>query len=406
MRHYGIPASPATRRAVPRGIARSGPAVLSYGFRPFFLLAGLAGLLNMAVWIGALSGRFFIGGPEGPIAWHGHEMLFGYATAALSGFILTAVPNWTGRLPVSGPALLGLVLLWLAGRILMALPATAGSTLAVVLDSLFLPTFALVIAREVIAGRNRQSLRVVAGISGLAALNLAFHLWVGLDWDVAPVLRGTVALYVTLVALIGGRIIPSFTRNYLAKRGASRLPRPRGTLDSLAVGATLFAGIVWVLFPDGAVSATIFAVTAMVNAVRMARWRGLQTVSEPLVLVLHAAYGFVCAGFAGIAAAALGLIAPAAALHVMTVGVIGVSTMAVMTRASRGHTGRRLEASWATSTAYVCLIFAAAVRPAAEMLPELYHPILEISGGAWMLAFSLYLIEYSPILLRPSLGHR
>lgn len=398
MRHFGIPASPAVRRPVPRGIAQSGPPLLSYGFRPFFLLAGVAGCFNMIAWIGALSGYWDVGGPEGPIAWHGHEMLFGYAAAALCGFILTAVPNWTGRLPVSGVALLGLVLLWFAGRVLLLLPATAGSMPAVVVDSLFLPTLALVVTREVVAGRNWQNLRVAAGISGLAALNIVFHLAVALGWDVTAVLRGTVALFVVLVAVIGGRIIPSFTRNYLAKRGSKFLPAPLGLADHIAIAATLIAGIVFAAVPDGTAPAGFFLIAAITNAVRLSRWRGLQTIGEPLLFVLHVAYAFMPVGFVAAALAALGLIAPASSLHVLTVGVIGLSTMAVMTRASRGHTGRALTASWSTTTAYVCLFCAAILRPFAELVPGLYHPLLAVSGIAWIAAFAIYLIEHAPML--------
>ena len=402
MRNFGIHASQTVRRPVPRGIANSGPPLLSYGFRPFFLLAGVAACFDMIVWIGALSGYWDVGGPEGPVAWHAHEMLFGYAAAALCGFILTAVPNWTGRLPVSGVSLLGLVLLWLAGRLLLLVPATAGSTIGVVVDSLFLPTLALFVTREVVAGRNWQNLRVAAGITGLAALNVGFHLAVALGWDVTSWLRGAVALLVVLVAVIGGRIIPSFTRNYLAKRKIGRLPRPLGTTDHIAIVAALGAGMLWAIVPEGVPTAALCSMAALANAIRLARWRGLHTTREPLLFVLHIAYAFMPIGFAWAAAAALGVVSLASALHVMTVGVIGLTTLAVMTRASRGHTGRVLAASWSTTTAYVCLICAAILRPFAEILPEFYHPILATSGVAWIAAFAIYLAEHGPMLVTRS----
>jgi len=402
MRNFGIHASQTVRRPVPRGIANSGPPLLSYGLRPFFLLAGVAACFDMIVWIGALSGYWDVGGPEGPVAWHAHEMLFGYAAAALCGFILTAVPNWTGRLPVSGVSLLGLVLLWLAGRLLLLVPATAGSTIGVVVDSLFLPTLALFVTREVVAGRNWQNLRVAAGITGLAALNVGFHLAVALGWDVTSWLRGAVALLVVLVAVIGGRIIPSFTRNYLAKRKIGRLPRPLGTTDHIAIVAALGAGMLWAIVPEGVPTAALCSMAALANAIRLARWRGLHTTREPLLFVLHIAYAFMPIGFAWAAAAALGVVSLASALHVMTVGVIGLTTLAVMTRASRGHTGRVLAASWSTTTAYVCLICAAILRPFAEILPEFYHPILATSGVAWIAAFAIYLAEHGPMLVTQS----
>ncbi|HVX73778.1 MAG TPA: NnrS family protein [Devosia sp.] len=396
---------PATaRKPVPRGIARSGPAILSYGFRPFFLFAGIVAVLDMVLWVGALSGWWEVGGPAGAIAWHGHEMLFGYATAALGGFVLTAVPNWTGRLPVSGPPLLGLIGLWAAGRILLMLPVTAGSPVSAVVDCLYLPALAFVVTREVVVGRNWPNVRVAFGLSALALLNIAFHMASFAGWDETPVLRGAVALFIALVCQVGGRIIPSFTRNYLARRGAERLPRPLGRIDHAALAAATLAGVAWTILPEGWPTALLCIGAAIVNAARLAGWRGQQTWREPLLLVLHVAYAFIPLGFVCVAAAAIELVSPASALHVLTVGVIGLTTLAVMTRASRGHTGRPLIASWITTTAYGCLAVVALLRPLAEMLPDAYHPILAASAIGWIVAFSLFVGEHAPMLIRPSRG--
>jgi len=399
MRHFGIPAPASVRRPVPRGIARSGPPILSYGFRPFFLLAGIVACLDMIVWIGGLSGYWGVGGPEGPIAWHGHEMLFGYAAAALCGFILAAIPNWTGRLPVSGVPLLVLVLLWCAGRMLLLFPVTAGSLVGPGIDALFLPTLAVVVVREVVTGRNWQNLRVAGAICGLALLNIAFHLTVVGGWDVMPVLRATVAVYVLLVCIIGGRIIPSFTRNYLAKRGKKKLPRPMGLIDHAAIIAALTAGLIWAAWPDSTATVLLGSTAAALNGLRLSGWQGHRTFAEPLLAVLHVAYAFVPLGFAAVAVAATGLVAPASAVHILTVGVIGMSTLAVMTRASRGHTGRALCASPATTASYTCLFLAAILRPAAELLPDFDHMVLAASGTAWIAAFAIYLVEHVPMLV-------
>ena len=189
MREIGLTDRPAGTRPVPRGIARHGPALLSYGFRPFFLLAGIFATTATVVWIGALSGYWEIGGKAGPIDWHAHEMLFGYASAALCGFVLTAVPNWTGRLPVSGLPLVGLVALWLVGRAAMAAPGLLGEGPSAVIDCLFLPALGFVVAREVIVGRNWKNLRVAIGIAVLAALNATFHIVVLERWEEMWVLR-------------------------------------------------------------------------------------------------------------------------------------------------------------------------------------------------------------------------
>ena len=402
MQEPGLTASTKLRRSVPRGIATQGPAVLSYGFRPFFLLAGIFAVLAMIAWVGALSGYWELGGKAGPIVWHAHEMLFGYASAALCGFVLTAVPNWTGRLPVSGLPLLGLVALWLAGRAVMAVPGLIGEGPSAVADCLFLPVLAFVVAREVIAGRNWKNLRVAIGITLLAALNAAFHLFVLAGWDEMPVIRLTVSLFVLLISQIGGRIVPSFTRNYLARKGASRLPRPLGMLDHIALLATLLASLAWSFLPAGLPTAVIAALAAILQGARLASWRGLSAAEEPLLLVLHVGYAFVPIGLLAIAAAAIGLLAEPSALHLLTVGGIGLMTLAVMTRASRGHTGRPLAASRTTTASYLLLFAAAVARPLAELVPAGYYGILAFSGVAWIAAYALFVAEHAPMLLRPS----
>lgn len=391
------------RKPVPRGIARSGPPLFSYGFRPFFLGAGLHALIAMGLWIGALGGAWSVGGSEGPIAWHAHEMLFGYGTAALAGFVLTAVPNWTGRLPVSGPPLMALASLWLVGRLAGLAPQLVGELASAALDCLFLPALAFVVGREVVSGRNWKNLRVAGVIGGLALLNIGYHLAQLFGGAPSLLLRLTVALFVTLVGLIGGRIIPSFTRNYLSKRSATRLPAPVGRFDQLAVGLALLAGASWALWPDAPASTGLAVAAALVHAVRLARWQGQATWREPLLLMLHLSYAFVPAGFAMLALASLGLVAPASALHVLTVGVIGLTTFAVMARASRGHTGRPLTASTTTTVAFTALLLAALIRPLAEALPGAYHLVLLVSGLLWLVAFSLFVVEHASLLLTPSL---
>ncbi|MGN6159875.1 MAG: NnrS family protein [Devosia sp.] len=398
----GISPRSVPHKPVPRGIATSGPAILSYGFRPFSFCAGTYAALAMVLWIGALSGLWPIGGPEGPVAWHAHEMLFGYAAAALGGFILTAVPNWTGRLPVSGRPLLLLLGLWLVGRCVGAAPALLGAAASAVIDALFLPVLAFVVAREVITGHNHQNLRVAIGISVLAALNIAFHLMVLVGGDVDLVLRATVGLYVLLVCNIGGRIIPSFTRNYLARQSATRLPAPMDRLDHIALGAALLAILVWAVFPQGWPTALLCVIAAGLHAWRLGRWRGVATWREPLLLVLHCAYAFVPIGLVAAAVAAVGPLAEASALHLLTVGVIGLTTLAVMTRAARGHTGRPLTASAVTATAYLCVLLAAISRPLAEIFVDFYQPLLMLAGTAWIAAFVLFATEHAPILWLPS----
>lgn len=400
-------AASTSRKPIPRGIATAGPPILSYGFRPFFLLAGVVAVFDMIAWVGALSGFWPVGGAGGPIAWHAHEMLFGYTAAAVCGFVLTAVPNWTGGLPVSGAPLLVLVLIWLAGRLCVAFPWLLGEPISALIDCLFLPALAFVVAREVVVGKNWQNLRVAGAIAFLALLNGGFHLADLLGWDSGISLRLAVSTYVMLISQVGGRIVPSFTRNYLAKRSMPT-PRTMPWLDNGALLATLVCLVIWAVLPDWWGVLPLGLAASGLQTVRLAGWRGWSTFGEPLLAVLHVGYAFVPLGLVGVAMAAIGLLATASALHILTVGAIGLMTVAVMTRATRGHTGRPLTASAATTTVYTCLFLAALARPAAEVIPEAYHALLAISGTAWILAFVVFVVEHGPMLLsrsaRPAKG--
>ncbi len=396
------------RGGIPRGLAAEGPALLSYGFRPFFLGAGIFAFLAMLAWIVALATGLEIGGTTyGATLWHGHEMLFGYGAAALAGFLLTAVPNWTGRLPVSGRPLLFLVLLWLAGRLVMLQPDLLGVWPAALVDAAFLLALAAIVAREIVAGSNWKNLKVLVGVALLAAFNLWCHAAVLTSLDTQLPLRLATSVYVLLVAIVGGRIIPSFTRNYLSRRGDKRLPVPFGRFDIAAIITLGLALASWSILPDWPPVAPLALLAAVLNAARLWRWRGLRTLEEPLVLVLHLAYAFVPLGLVAMALAALGVIAIASALHVLTVGVIGLMTLAVMSRATRGHTGRPLVASPMTTLSYLSLLLAAVLRPFAELIGAHYHTLLMLGGTAWLLAFALFVLEHAPMLAchAPPRGH-
>ena len=390
-----------TRKPVPRGIASSGPAVLSYGFRPFFLGAGLFAVVAMASWIGALAAGLEVGGSYGALNWHAHEMLFGYTSAALAGYMLTAIPNWTGRLPVSGSQLLGLVLLWLLGRILMIWPGPLGAPGAALVGSFFLPTLAVVAGIEILAGRNWKNLKILAGLCGLSAANVAFHSTVLVFGSAAEASRAGVAIYIMLIAIVGGRVVPSFTRNWLVKAASKVLPAPFGRFDTIATASLVPALLLWVAIPQGVPTALATAAVAVLHAFRLARWRGWLTIDEPLLLAPHVAYAFVPIGLAAVAAAGMEWLAEASALHLLTVGAMGGMTLAIMTRASLGHTGRPLKASPLTALSYLALMVSAIVRPFAELLPSAYHLLLTVAGAGWLAAFGLFALEYAPMLMAP-----
>ncbi|MDE3822868.1 NnrS family protein [Sinorhizobium meliloti] len=385
---------------VPRGLARTGPVLFSYGFRPFFLGAAVWAVVAMTLWIAALAGHLEVAGSYGAHAWHAHEMLFGFAPAVLAGFLLTAVPNWTGRLPVSGWPLAGLFTLWLAGRAALLSPDLIGIPPAATIDGLFLPALLLICAREVIAGRKWKDLKVLGGLLALSLANACFHSAVVTGDHVHIAMRLGISAYVALVTIIGGRILPSFTRNWLNRAGRTEFPVPYNHFDTVAILAGIAALGAWTLVPDHPVTAVPAFAAALLHTVRLARWRGWRTWPEMLLVILHVAYAFVPLGFAAIGIGALGFVEELSVMHVLTVGAIAAMMLAVMTRASLGHTGYPLTASRLTAASYAAVVLSALLRPLAEMLPEIAPTLYAVSGSAWILAFALFCIEYGPILVR------
>lgn len=393
--------APARRisRAIPRGLATTGPIVFSYGFRPFFLAGGSWAVIAMLLWIAALVFGWPIGGDYGAAAWHAHEMLFGFTPAVLAGFLLTAVPNWTGRLPVSGPPLMVLVAIWAAGRLAMLSPALIGVTAAAAIDALFLPALLFICAREVIAGRKWSDLKVMAGLAALSLANILFHhAVIGQDPSGAFNRLG-IAAYVMLITIIGGRIIPSFTRNWMKKFGHKTFPVPHNRFDEVAIIAGLIALGAWVVRPDHPATAVLAGIAGLLHAIRLYRWRGWSTWPEKLLLILHLAYAFVALGLFGIALGALGVIDDFSVLHLLSVGPVASMMIAMMSRVSRGHTGRVLTASPMAALSYAAILLAAVLRPLANVLPDFHDPLIMAAGLSWVLAFSLFCWECGPMLI-------
>ena len=387
-------------RAVPRGLARTGPVLFSYGFRPFFLGGGIWAIVAMALWVAVISGRIGLAGDYGAANWHSHEMLFGFASAVLAGFLLTAVPNWTGRLPVSGWPLAGLFALWCAGRAALLLTDVLGVAAAAVIDALFLPVLLGICTREVVAGRKWKDLKVLAGLLALSVANIVFHIAVidgGHDHMAA---RLAVTAYVMLVMIVGGRIVPSFTRNWLNKIGRTDFPVPYNRYDTVAILCGVAALAFWTAAPEYPATAAFGLAAAALHAVRLHRWRGWTVAPEKLLLVLHVAYAFIPLGLAAIGLSALSLLEERSVLHILSVGGIACMMLAVMTRASLGHTGRPLTASRVTVAAYAALILCALVRPFGEVLPDWSPEIYAFAGLLWIAAFTLFTVEFGPILTR------
>lgn len=385
---------------VPRTRPYDGPALFSWGFRPFFLLGALQAGLAMLVWIPAHLGAITLPTAFGPVDWHVHEMLYGFVPAVATGFLLTAIPNWTGRLPLAGAPLAILVAAWLAGRFAVTGSALVGREAAAVIDLVFLALVAAACAREIVAGRNWRNLKVLAPLVLLWIGNLVFHLEAALSGvsDYGP--RIGIAATILLVMLIGGRIVPSFTRNWLARDNPGRLPTAFGRFDAAAVLAAGAASALWIALPDAPGTGVALIGAGLLQAARLARWAGDRTVREPLVFVLHAAYAFVPLGFCLLGAAALGVVAPSAGIHAWTGGAIGTMTLAVMTRASRGHTGRALVADTGTRAIYGLVVAGALARIAASLAPAWAGLLLPTGAVAFAAAFLAFAIVYGPMLAR------
>ncbi|MBK9082753.1 MAG: NnrS family protein [Rhizobiales bacterium] len=381
---------------------RAGPVLFSYGFRPFFLAAGALGALAMALWLPMWEGHFTLPTAFAPVDWHAHELLFGYLGAAMAGFLLTAVPNWTGRLPVAGPPLAALWGVWIAGRLAVATSAWIGAWVAMAIDVGFFLLFAALATREIAAGKNWRNLRVVALVLLIAAANAAFHIEAATRGRAGFGVRLGLAGAVLLISLIGGRIAPSFTRNALARAGAGRLPTPFARFDGATIAVSAVALAVWTALPVHPVSAALLVAAGLTQAARLARWAGERTWFEPLLFALHAAYAFIPLGFL---LEALAILAPAAlpasaAAHAWTVGAVGLMTLAVMTRATRGHTGRALADDRRTSACYALIVVAALARIAAGFAPAASFALFHVAALAWFAAMVLFLIVYAPMLAR------
>ena len=376
---------------------------LSQGFRPFFLAGALWAATAMILWIGELAGLWRFAESYGAIAWHAHELLFGYVSAVVSGFLLTAIPNWTGRLPVRGGPLLALFVLWLAGRLALLIVDWIGIAAAATIDAAFLVVFAMVILREIIAGRNWRNLKTVVLVSVLAAGNIVFHFEVIVAGAPDISVRIGTSVIVGLIMLIGGRIVPSFTRNWLAKRGDPGLPAVHGWIDRAALGI-LHGGLFgWAFFPNIRAVGVLLLLGAVLNLWRLLRWHGAATVTEPLLLVLHIGYAWLVLG-AGLLGVALldGNLPQSAAIHALTAGAAGTMILAVvMTRATRGHTGRDLSADPVTNLIYVLVTLAAITRVAAAFGANWTMPLLFASACFWIAAFVVFALFYGPMLLLP-----
>lgn len=376
-----------------------GPALFSYGFRPFFLSAALWVIFAMGLWLLVLAGNFDLPSRFDATSWHAHEFLFGYLGAVLAGFLLTAVPNWTGRLPIVGWRLAALFVLWCAGRVAIMVSAGLPAALAPVSDLAFPLVLGAVILREIVLGRNWRNVMVLTLLTVFTLANGLFH-WEALRGGVAAQgigLRLGLATAIMMIAVIGGRIILSFTRNWMARMNDPARPAPpMQRFDKLTLLISLPVLLLWVLRPEVTMTGGALLGFAGLHLIRQARWQPLQTLRDPLVWILHLAYAFIPIGAFALGLALVTGGSSAAAQHLWMSGAIGAMTLAVMSRATLGHTGQALQADRITVAVYLSIIAATALRS----LAPLWAGVTHLSGLFWLFAFAGFLLAYGPALWR------
>jgi uncharacterized protein involved in response to NO len=388
------------------GTAHSRPSALwAAPFRPFFLATGVYAVVIVGYWMAAWFGGWPL--PEGvsPMHWHSHEMLFGMVAAAIAGFLLTAMCNWTGAPLLSGPPLVSLFGLWLAGRVAMWLAAWLPGWFVAAVDLSFLLAVAFYAWRVISVAGNRRNLPIVGMVALLWLGNLLFHLgmWEGLPELARRAELGTVMLVVLLMVVIGGRITPAFTRNWLNRE--QRNPGVVRSWKAVEAVSMLSILVVLAMLVSGAPPAWTGAVAllaAAANAIRLLGWAGWHVRRDPLMWVLHLGYAWIPVGLLLLGLSPwLDAVTPSAWLHAVGTGAMGILILGVMTRVCLGHTGRPLELPAILVPAYWLIIAATVLRVAAALALLPYRPAVIAAGLAWMAAFTIFVIAYWPVVSKP-----
>jgi uncharacterized protein involved in response to NO len=372
--------------------------LLAIGFRPFYLLASVFAVAAILFWLAGFNGRLPVGAYLQGVFWHSHEMLFGYIVAVMAGFLFTAVRNWTGLPTPSGVTLGGIVLLWILARVLLV---SGPSALAVILDVAFLPMIAIAVAIPILRSRNKRNYKIIAVLVAVSLLHFVFHMALGgqlPSWLSRASLFASIDLVVILFALVGGRVIPAFTRNAVA--GSD--PRHENWLEVIAFGSLLVIVLVTLLggaFTFAAwVPTSLFIVAAVAHLLRLALWQPQVTLGNPLLWMMPVAYSWLPAALLLRALSTVAVIVPGAWIHALTMGALSSLMMAMMMRSTLGHTGRKLVASQMDILAFLLLQLAALLRVVAGGTGD-YQAVVVLSGVVWVLAFAVFIVRYLPMLV-------
>jgi uncharacterized protein involved in response to NO len=387
----------------------SGPklAVAAKGFRPFFLLAAAFGSAIVPLWLLVLAGVAQPKGYLAPPIWHAHEMVFGFAVAVVAGFLLTAVGNWTKRETLVGPPLLALAALWVAGRFAVYFGGTLPRGLPALLDLAFLPVLTIVLARPLVAARERHTFIMPPVLIALFTANVVVHL------EALGVLAAgsgrhgclvAVDIIVFVILAIAGRVFPMFTRN---ATGVDTIRSSRA-LEALILAAMVVLVVLDAVVPESLAAAATSGAVGIVAVARAWHWRTVRVARHPLLWILHVGYAWVPLGLLLRAVSAFHPAVPSSpATHALTVGAIGSLTLGMMARVALGHTGRPLVASQAMAWAFAAMTLAACARVVGPLLfPRAYLLTLVVAGTLWTAAFLVYLVVYAPILSRPRVDGR
>jgi len=381
---------------------RAGWPILALGFRPFFLLAALFAVMAIPLWLLIYQGYLEPVSYLPPTIWHGHEMVFGFVVAVIAGFLLTAASNWTGRRTATGFGLAALAALWIAGRVALAAGNWLPPWVAIALDVAFLHTLAVILAIPLLATGNRRNAVFPVLLVLLGVINLSIHAsGIGaIDWDPSRSLRVAIDVVLLMIGVLGGRVIPSFTKNALPQAGVN----PCAKASVLALVSLAALAVTDIATDRPAVTGSIALIAGLVNALRMRGWGSLATWRTPILWILHVGYAWLAIGLLLRGVGELTDVIPLdAGIHALTLGAIGSMILGMMSRVALGHTGRSIKAAPVTIAAYGLVNAAALLRVlAAITFDDTLRPAsLLCSGVLWSLAFLCFTIVYLPILTRP-----